>query len=258
MNVRNVVKVMNFHALLRVDKSKKEANKYQYMENQLLDMIDGIVNNRNFQLDKKAMRVNKKAPELTIYMGSDFGFCSNFNAGINDQIRTDTDTYKIIIGKKLHAIDNEHLLFRMENEVFRQDMRKVQSTIVSAIKNLEYSKINIVYNHYVNTTDIQLCKKQLFPVETVEKRRHQEDFVVEGNLNRLLENLIISYVNYEVMLSLVFSSAAENLMRQNATTDSLKRIDEMEEEYRKQELRERREKEFNKVIDNFVKVKTRK
>lgn len=249
---------MNFHALLRVDKSKKEANKYQYMEEQLLRMIDGIINNRNFQLDKRAMKVDKDAPELTIYMGSDFGFCSNFNSGINDQIRLDKDAYKIVIGKKLYVSDTERLLFRIENEAFRQDMRQVQNTIVAAIKNLEYSKINIVYNHYVNTTDIQLHNKQLFPVETKEKRRYQEDFVVEGNLNRLLENLIISYVNYEVMLSLVFSSAAENLMRQNATTDSLKRIDEMEEESRKQELRERREKEFNKVIDNFVKVKTRK
>ena len=44
MRVRNVVKVMNFHSLLRVDSAKKTAAKYQTMEENLLDMIDGIVN----------------------------------------------------------------------------------------------------------------------------------------------------------------------------------------------------------------------
>ena len=66
MNVRNVVKVMNFHSLLRVDSAKRTANKYQLMEEQLLDMIDGIVNNRNLSLDKKLLKVNENGPQLNL------------------------------------------------------------------------------------------------------------------------------------------------------------------------------------------------
>ena len=47
-------------------------------------------------------------------------------------------------------------------------------------------------------------------------------------------------------------------MRQNATNDSLKRIDEIEEENKRLEMKERREKEFAKVIDSFVKMKSQK
>ena len=47
-------------------------------------------------------------------------------------------------------------------------------------------------------------------------------------------------------------------MRQNSTNESLKRIDEMEEEKRKLEIRAGREKEFAKVIDNFVRTRSRK
>ena len=35
MSVRNVVRVMNFHALVRVDNAKKLARKYQQMQEEL-------------------------------------------------------------------------------------------------------------------------------------------------------------------------------------------------------------------------------
>lgn len=258
MKVRNVVKVMNFHSLLRVDRAKKTAMKYQFMEEQLLDMIDGIVNNRNLQLDKKVLKVNEKGPVLNIYMGSDYGFCSNFNSRINELLRKDTEGVQILIGRKLSAREGADILFSQSTEAFRQDMSSLHRIVVRALNHQEYSKIYIIYNHYVNAANVQLRKRQLYPVETEGSRRHTEDFVVEGDLNRLLKNLMISYVNYEIMLADVFSRAGENLMRQNATNESLKRIDELEEEKKLAEIREKRGKEFAKVIDNFVKMKARK
>lgn len=255
MKVRNVVKVMNFHSLLRVDSAKKTALKYQLMEEQLIDMIDGIVNNRNLMLDKKALKVNEKAPVLSIYLGSDFGFCSSFNSRVNEEIRKDTEGLQVLIGRKLSACQGEHVIFRQGSEEFREDMSRLQKLVVRGINHLEYSRIYIVYNHYINTTTVQLQKKQLYPVVTERSRRRTADFVVEGDLSRLLKNLIISYVNYEIMLADVFSKAGENLMRQNATNESLKRIDEMEEEQKKEEIRSGREKEFAKVIDNFVRMR---
>lgn len=257
MNVRNVVKVMNFHSLLRVDKAKKTADKYRYMEDQLLMMIDTIMNNRNLILDKKLMVPDENAPELNIYLGSDFGFCSNFNSQIAEQLSRDEGSDKILIGKKLSG-QRDGILFRMDNDEFQKDRSQVQKTIVDAVEQMTYSRINLVYNQYVNTTTIRLTKQQVFPVviDAEEERQHKEDFVVEGDLNSLLRNLVITYVNYQVMLAQVSSSASENIMRQNATTESLKRIDELEEEKRMEALRERRSKEFQKVVDSFVKMKS--
>lgn len=261
MNVRNVVKVMNFHSLLRVDSAKKTALKYQLMEEQLSDMISGILNNRNLVLDKKVLRVNEKGPVLTIYLGSDYGFCSNFNSRINEESRKDTEGVQILIGRKLTVYHQEHLLFKQDCEAFRQDMSQVQRAVVKGIRERQYSGIRILYNHYVNTTQVDLRNKQLYPVSREGYGRHADghtdDFVVEGDLERMLHNLVISYVNYEIMLADVFSKAGENLMRQNATSESLKRIDEMEEEKKRLEIRAGREKEFARVIDSFVKMKTR-
>ena len=57
------------------------------------------------------------------------------------------------------------------------------------------------------------------------------------------------------MLAVVNSRAAENILRQNATTESLKKIDEIEEEKVMEERREKRNVEFQKVVDTFIKNK---
>lgn len=53
MRIRNVVKVMNFHSLLRVDSARRNAEKYFEYEKEITDFADNILNNRNLILDKR-------------------------------------------------------------------------------------------------------------------------------------------------------------------------------------------------------------
>ena len=53
MSVKNVVKVMNFHSLLRVDKSRRKAAMYFETQAELLKLIKKVVFNKNMILDKK-------------------------------------------------------------------------------------------------------------------------------------------------------------------------------------------------------------
>ena len=43
MSIRNIVKVMNFHALIRVDIAKRKADKYRMMQKQLQQMMASIL-----------------------------------------------------------------------------------------------------------------------------------------------------------------------------------------------------------------------
>ena len=71
----------------------------------------------------------------------------------------------------------------------------------------------------------------------------------------MLKQLLILYVTYELEIAGHVSAAAENLTRQNVTTESLKRIDELEEEKARVERKERKAEEFSKVLDNFTKLR---
>ena len=62
---------------------------------------------------------------------------------------------------------------------------------------------------------------------------------------------------YEVELACISGYAAENVMRQNTTQESMEKIEEREEEQLMADRREKREKEFNKVIESYTKKRSK-
>ena len=79
-NIRNVVEVMNFHSLLRIDKSKRKADNYKSLEEEITTFMSQILNNKNLNLDAKLLTANKNGVVITFYIANDLGFCGNFNS----------------------------------------------------------------------------------------------------------------------------------------------------------------------------------
>ena len=52
-STKNIVKVMNFHSLIRVDKAKKRASKYNEVEKELTRNLAALVYNRNLNVQNK-------------------------------------------------------------------------------------------------------------------------------------------------------------------------------------------------------------
>lgn len=153
MSIRNIVKVMNFHALIRVDNAKRKADKYRMMEEQLYRMMDVIMNNRNLILDKKVMEPNPNAPEIQIYIGSDFGFCSNYNSQMNERLnRAGADAEKILIGRKLISHEDQKIAIRTTAGDLERNLPEIRQFLETRIRERSCSKISIIYNHYENTT----------------------------------------------------------------------------------------------------------
>ena len=89
----------------------------------------------------------------------------------------------------------------------------------------------------------------------MEKKGHKEDFVVEGDINNILLNIIVLYISYEIRIATENSYASENVARQMLTKESLRKIDEIEEETVRTERKAKNAKSFKKVIENFIKLK---
>lgn len=258
MNVKNVVKVMNFHALVRVDASKRRAVKYQMLDQELLDMLDQIMNNRNLVLDKSILKPDPSRPSLTFYIGSDFGFCSNYNSMINNAIKEDPGM-KVLVGKKLRGTGGD-VLKRYLRDEFEEGLWEVEELLRSAVVDGAYSSIHVVYHRYINTTESRFEKVQLYPVDVPRKQEkgfYKEDFIIEGDLSNMLQELLLTYIVYELELASISGYATENIMRQNTTQESLDKIAEREEEALMASRRERREEEFKKVIESYSKMKSR-
>lgn len=250
-NIRNIVKVMNFHSLVRVDKAKKNTEKYFVVENELKDFIYKIIYNKNLNLDKKSYSPNEDGIILNIYIGNDLGFCGNFNSQLISTMKTDTNSKKIVIGKKIFK-KTDDIILNISKEEFYKDFSDIEKIIYENIFSNRIKEINVLYNKYYNVNDIRFEKVQLFPIESSDKKSLKVDYVIETDINKLIANLLALYLCYEIKIMESNSWASENVMRQTITKESLRKLDEIAEEKNRQERKEKNSESFKKQINNFV------
>lgn len=253
MKIKNVVKVMNFQALLRMDKALKEADKYHDVGKEITDILARIVYNKNLILDKMIFSPDESKPKLNIYIANDYGFCGNFNAEVSKQLRRDKDGYKIIIGKKIVYTDDKVLL-KIEKEEFEKRFYEIEKCVDDAIHSMNYSEVNVFYNHYHSLTSFEFMKIQLFPVEFKGELYEGEDFVIETDITKFISSLVTFYICYQLRMCESISYAAENVLRSQITSSALDKIKEREEEMRHEMMKEKKEKSVRKSVENYKKV----
>ena len=253
MKIKNVVRVMNFQSLLRMDKALNQAEKYRDVGDQVTEILRRIMYNKNLILDKKILIPDKDKPKLNIYIANDYGFCGNFNAAINKQIRSDVDCDKIIIGKKI-IYNDKTVVLKIDKEDFLKRFIEIEKYVENAIDSMNYSEINVYYNHYYSLTSFEFVKIQLFPVEFKGEYYEGEDFVIETDINRFIGSLLGFYICYQLRMCESISYAAENVLRSQITSSAYDKIKEREEELRHEQLKIKREKTILKSVENFKKI----
>lgn len=252
---------MNFHALLRVDSSKRRAERHLALERELSSMLDLVLNNRNFLLDKRLFRPDPSRPAICVYVGSDFGFCGAFNHRVEQEMLADAESMKIVVGRKLSLAGVENVVFQCESAAYEDELDRIHDILVGAIAHGECSAIDLVYNRYEDAATIELVRQNVFPLDharhasdRMDPARFSDDYVVEGDINRILIDLAVSYLDYELRIAQDSSYASENIMRQDVTARSLDKIDEIEAERAQRERKERRRREFVKVFSTYTSV----
>lgn len=253
MRIKNVVKVMNFHSLLRVDKARKRADKYLDVGNEITEILREILYNKNLVLDKEVLVPNKDAPILDIYIANDYGFCGDFNASIRREIKKNLDNYKIVIGKKITYTDDKTVL-KIEKDNFNNEFNKIENYIDKSLIDMSYREINVYYTEYKSSTEFNFRKICLFPIEFDGEYYEGNDFVAETNIQMMLKSLVSFYICYQLKMCESISSAAENMERNQITRLALDKIEEIEIEEKNEELRERTEKSVKKSVENYKKM----
>ncbi len=253
-SIKNIVKVMNFHSLIRVDKAKKQASKYFEFERDITKLLYIVANNRNLKLDKKMLVENPEGIIINIYLGNDLGFCGSFNSQVYSAVKKDKDSYKIIIGKKIFGavLNDDKVIYKCEKEEFLDKLHDIEKIIKDYVLNKKVKEINIVYNHYISVSSIVFDRKKIFPVveldEELDDKLLKIDFLTETNVDELISSLIVQYICYNIKILECNSYASENVMRERITRESIKKIDELETEKEIMQRIEEKEKNFKRQI----------
>ena len=252
-SIKNVVKVMNFHSLLRVDKARKRAEHYLSVGNEITTILSEILYNKNLVLDKNALVPDPNKPTLDIYIANDYGYCGDFNSSVRREILKNDKKDKIIIGKKI-VYKDANTVMKMEKDNFEKDFIEIQHYIEKSLLDMSYSEINIYYNHYYSSTTFEFKRIKVFPIEFSGEYYEGTDFVAETNLQKMLKSLVSFYICYQLKMCECISEAAENLNREQITRSALDRIEEQEEVKRNAMLRKKNEEACFKNVENYKKV----
>lgn len=253
MKIKNVVKVMNFQAMIRMDKALKEAEKYRDVGREITAILSRIMYNKNLILDKKIMTPDENNPKLNIYIANDYGFCGSFNSSITRQLKKDKDCLKIIIGSKI-VYNDDKVLLRISKEDFLKRAGEIERIVDTGLHEMKYSEINVYYNHFYSITSFDFLKVQLYPVEFRGEYYEGEDFVSETDINKVIGSLMTFYICYQLRMCESISYAAENVLRSQITSSALDKIKEREEEMRHEEMKKRKEINVLKSVENFKKI----
>jgi len=252
-SIKNVVKVMNFHSLLRVDKARKRAENYLKVGNEITTILSEIFYNKNLVLDKQSLVPDMNMPILDIYIANDYGYCGDFNSTVRRTILKNPNNDKIIIGKKIIYNDSMTVL-KIEKDDFEERFVEIQHYIEKSLIDMSYREINIYYNYYVTSTSFGFKKVKVFPIDFEGQYYEGNDFVAETDLQKMLKSLVSFYICYQLKMCECISEAAENLNRNQITRMALDRIEEQEVDKRNAKLRKRNEKACFENVENFKKV----
>ena len=252
-SIKNVVKVMNFHSLLRVDKARKKAEHYLSVGNEITTILSEILYNKNLVLDKNDLMPDSNMPILDIYIANDYGYCGDFNSSIRREILKNKNNDKIIIGKKIVYKDNNTIM-KIEKDSFEERFIEIQHYIEKSLLEMNYSEINIYYNHYYSSTTFGFKRIKVFPIEFSGEYYEGTDFVAETNLQNMLKSLVSFYICYQLKMCECISEAAENFNRNQITSLALDKIEEKEEEEKNALLREKNEEACFKNVENYKKI----
>ena len=165
---------------------------------------------------------------------------------------------KVRMGKMLQQT-RDLRVFPMTQEEYRENFGVLRTHLERAVRQRPWSAVELVYNHYYNVTSVKQEIKRIYPLaepEEVVDAHAWDDFEIEGDAQELLEDMMISCLIYEVRIAAASAYAAENIMRQNATSESLKKLDEMESEATRVERKKKNQAAFRKTIDSFIKQKS--
>jgi F0F1-type ATP synthase gamma subunit len=258
-SVKNIVKVMNFHSLIRVDKAKRQAAKDRIVEKELRRTLASLINNVNLKMDDKMLKENPNGDILNIYIGNDYGFCGNFNHQLQAAILSDKQSKKIVIGRKLMHLNDNNIILKISKDDFFTEYGKLSEIVSDYIRKEKVKEINVYLNYYHSVSEITFECMKLFPIELTEEDKRDIDtsidYVIETDVNGLIASIIALGICYEIKVLESNSYASENVMRERITRESIKKIEELEIEQTRLERKEKNAKAFKKQISNYRIIK---
>ncbi len=261
--VKSSVQVMNFHSLMKIAEAIENIERVRDYEAEIMHVIGSIFNNNNLILDNKInesfFEKTSSDRDINFYITSNYGLCGAFNSSVIKVFENNSRSYRnYMTGKKgIKKLKGKNdIALQMED----LDDIEMFSEIVDLFFQGEISGVNIIYNKFITQEKNEFVIQQVLPfnmedLSTIENEAHGPDYIIECSFTKLLNDVMTLYLKDKVYIAHLSALATENAIRQQITTESLKKIDEDIIKYDLVLKKERRLKKNDELMDMLIKGK---
>ena len=236
-------------AMYMVSTSKVKRSQQAYLNYQdFLDRIKQLVSKTlaNVGEDFSYPMLEKREVKTTAYLliSSDTGLAGPYNTNVfkhfEGLVSSDSKNYVVwTIGRKAYAYakSKKHPLINetpvlIRDDVMYVDIVGIAKQFVEAYLTGEVDKLVIVYNHFVNSLNIEVTDTVLLPLEESLPKCENEEYLFEGGIENIVNEIMPMYIQaivYGIILDAKISehSSRMNSMK-NATDNANEVIDKLQ------------------------------
>ncbi len=250
------MKLVSTAKLRRAEEVAKRSREYAIKLNKMMNEISEKIN--KFKAGGTTLKFFAKndSPKVVdiIFVTSDKGLCGGFNIQTIKKVRTIMDEYEAkgstvrlrAVGRKgvdFFNFQNREVLEKYIGVSAAPTYEKAVEVVNGAVDDFideKTNKIILVHNGYKNMITQELKSVSLSPIDSVEVKEDKVTSMMEieaEDEEKVLEELVRKYIEYNMYYSLIDSLAAEHSARMqamdNATNNAKERVDQLTIAYNK-------------------------
>ena len=239
-----ITKAMHMVSSSKVKRSQQAYLNYQDFLNRIKELV--AITLKNTGEDFSYPMFEKREVKTTAYLliSSDTGLAGPYNTNVfkhfEQLVVNDKTNYLVwTIGRRSYSyvkskghplINTSPLLIR--DDVQYIDIVPIAKQIVHAYLTGEIDKIVIVYNHFVNSLNIEVKDEILLPIEPIVTSDIKTEYLFEGGILDIVDEIMPMYIQavvYGIILDAKISehSSRMNAMK-NATDNATEVIDKLQ------------------------------
>jgi len=250
------MKLVSTAKLRRAEEVAKRSKEYALKLNKMMNEISEKIN--KFKAGGTTLKYFAKNEDIKvvdiIFVTSDKGLCGGFNIQTIKEVRKISTSYEAKgVKVRLRAVGRKGIdFFNFQgSEVYKKFIGvsaaptyekavEVVSDVLNDFSEGNTDGIVLVYNGYKNMITQELKRVNLAPIDSIEVSEDKVSSMMEieaEDEEKVLEELVKKYIEYNMYFALIDSLAAEHSARMqamdNATNNAKERVDQLTIAYNK-------------------------
>lgn len=228
-NTMHITKAMMVVSQAKVRQALQNHNNYKDYLARVAEIISHVLKKAGSEYTNPLLEKRPVKKTLYLLVTTDRGLVGSYNAFIFKEFHNQIanlaaeDYLSMVIGR----IGNNYLrrysfkllsdeVIHIRDNIMFYDIDELYQKIIKAYVEKEIDEVKIIYNHFINSLQVETRCHKLLPLESLPGDELEIDYNYENGIKETLDLLLPMYVEDELFGILLDSKTSEHQMRQNA------------------------------------------